>query len=83
VVLKLALLVIKAGVQSMTGDGSTADEEGQLLSTLSYISFLLSLALAALVTIAYQIFKAWKIVDVLERIHRPRAFILCYVVNYV
>jgi hypothetical protein len=83
VVLKLALLVLKAGVQSMTGHGSDADEEGQLLSFLSYVSFLLSLTLAALVTIAYQIFKAWKMIDVLGRIHRPRTFIVCYVVNYV
>jgi hypothetical protein len=42
-----------------------------------------SLILAALVTIAYQIFKAWKMIDVMERIHRPRTFIVCYVVNYV
>jgi hypothetical protein len=83
VVLKLALLALKAGVQSMTGHVSDANEQGQLLSLLSYISFLLSLAFAALVTIAYQIFKAWEMIDVLERIHQPRAFILCYVVNYV
>ena len=42
-----------------------------------------SLILAALVTIAYQIFKAWKMIDVMERIHQPRTLIVCYVVNYV
>jgi hypothetical protein len=83
VVLKLALLVLKAGVQSMTGHGISADRNGQLLSLLSYISFILSLTLAAMVTIAYQIFKAWRCVDILCRIHHPKTFILCYVVNYV
>jgi hypothetical protein len=77
VVIKVGLMACKAGMTVMVQ--SEAEWEEYVVA-MSYIT---SVALTALVTIAYQGWKAWQRPEVLQRIHRPKLFIFCYATNFL
>eukprot|EP00854_Cymbomonas_tetramitiformis_P017906 gene17906-21320_t len=83
VVLKITLLLIKSEIISESTPQRVLDRSHVSSQTFVEVSYVISLGLAALLTITYEGFVAWRYPHLLYRIRHPKFFIICYVVNFL